>query len=397
MICLFKGTPWYGILAKDSKIAAGDRANGKEQADPEKSMKSIRVVAVLAVVLVASACGKTPPVASMTRHVLSHDGIEREYFVFLPSSYDDMTDHPVAIFLHGYAGSATGTEAEVTQGLNAYAERAGYVVVYPQSTWFMAGAGTPDQWEVSSWNHISDGFDRGPAGPICTQNAVRYPCPPECGDCGQCGWASCHDDVGFLRALVAEVESTLDIDSVFVAGFSNGAMMAQRVACEASDLFDAVALIGGRAEPGFECTPTHPLPLLQVNGGQDTTVPPDGSASSSGYFFANTGSVAEHWSDGEACAAGPSDWSTALTHGTSAECTIRCADEPFASVDCVWPDGDHRWPGTAGTIGSNGYCVSELQSASLPDQTICIVPPPTEDIWGSTLMFGFFDRWRSAP
>jgi hypothetical protein len=59
----------------------------------------------------------------MTRYVLDHGGLQREYFVFLPSSYDGKKKHPVAIFMHGYGGTATGTEAEVAQGLNFYAEK----------------------------------------------------------------------------------------------------------------------------------------------------------------------------------------------------------------------------------------------------------------------------------
>lgn len=104
----------------------------------------------LAVVLF-SACStdadleNTSP-AAMQRYTLQHGGLEREYFVFRPSSYSTEAPSPVAFFLHGYGGTATGTEAEVTQGLNRYAEKFGYVMVYPQGTWFMAGDAT--RWEV---------------------------------------------------------------------------------------------------------------------------------------------------------------------------------------------------------------------------------------------------------
>ena len=85
---------------------------------------------------------------AMQRYTLQHDGLVREYFVFLPSTYDGETEHPVAIFLHGYGGTATGTEAEVTQGLNQYAEEYGFVMVYPQGTWFMASVDDAEPWEA---------------------------------------------------------------------------------------------------------------------------------------------------------------------------------------------------------------------------------------------------------
>ena len=348
-----------------------------------------------------SACAPKPDAASMavapmTRQALEYDGLLREFFVFLPSAYDGQTEFPLLVFMHGYGGTATGTEAEVTQGLNFFAEKHGYVVVYPQGTWFMAGDTPETRWTVTSWNHISDGFDTGPAGPICRIEARVSPCPPECGTCGQCGWTSCHDDVGFLRALLQSVSSryTVGSDSVFVAGFSNGAMMSNRIACEASELFAAAALIGGRLEPGFECTPTRKIPLLQINGGQDNTVPHDGRLSSDGYFYASTQSIAAHWNDGEACAAALQDWRSPAIKGEAVSCTIACGDTDHAAIDCLWPEGDHRWPGTPGIRGSNGYCVTGVQAASMPEQARCLAPDPASEPWGSRLMFEFFDRQR---
>jgi polyhydroxybutyrate depolymerase len=352
--------------------------------------------ALLFAMFVLAACsgGVDEHDPAMTRYVLEHDGIEREYFVFLPSSYDGKQDLPVAIFMHGYGGTATGTEAEVTQGLNFYAEKFGYVMVYPQSTWFMAGDSPETAWEATSWNHISDGFDKGPDGPICTEDADDYPCPPECGTCGKCGWASCNDDVGFLEKLVATVATNLAVDSqrFYVSGFSNGAMMTHRIACDASHLFAAVALIGGRVEPGFECMPQNKRPLLQINGGQDLTVPHDGSVSSSGYFFADTRSVTAHWLGDEACAATSAAWSSPTIDNENVQCSIACAASDHEVIDCIWPEGNHRWPGTADFRGSNGYCVTELQAASMPGQTLCIAPDPEARIWGSQLLFEFFNE-----
>ncbi len=348
------------------------------------------------VAAVASGCMGTAPgdVAPMSRYTLEHDGFEREYFVFLPSDYSDEGPHPVAFFLHGYGGTATATEAEVTNGLTRYAEKYGYVMVFPQSTWFMSPGPLEERWEVTSWNHISDGFDNGPDGPICAEDAKAALCPPECGTCGRCGWTSCHDDIGFMKKLIARVSRDFAVDAgrVYVSGFSNGAMMAHRMACEASELFAAVALVGGRLERGFECTPTKPLPLLQMNGGADDTVPNDGRPSSYGYFFSSTRATETHWNDGKACASEPQSWSSETIAGHGVQCTIACGATDHPSIDCLWHEGNHRWPGTPGFRGSNGYCVTELQAASMPEQIACIAPDPQEDPWGSRLLFEFFDR-----
>lgn len=345
-----------------------------------------------ACLLAGSACAQSSP-APMSRHTLVHDGLEREYFVFLPSAYDGETPLPAVVFMHGYGGTATGTEAETTNGLTRYAEEYGYVMVFPQSTWFMSDDDPDARWEVSSWNHLHGDFARRDAGPLCTAEAERYPCPPECGDCDRCGWASCNDDVGFLRKLVGEVSSAWRIDTArrYVAGFSNGAQMANRFGCEASDLLAGIALIGGRVEPGLECTPSRSLPLLQVNGGADTTVPHDGSVSPAGFYYASTTAITKHWTDGTACAAQPESWTSSVIPPGAATCAIACGDTPAPAIDCLWPEGDHRWPGTPGFRGSNGYCVTELQAASMPEQTLCIAPDTGLDPWGSRLLFEFFE------
>ena len=351
---------------------------------------------LLSSALVGCAVSPAKNVAPMTRYTLEHDGLEREYFVFLPSSYGKGVNHPVAVFMHGYGGTATATEAEVTNGLTRYAEEYGYVMVFPQSTWFMSDGSPEDRRTVTSWNHISDGFDKGPEGPICTADATSYPCPPECGTCGQCGWASCHDDVGFLKDLIVRVAADFAVDAgrIYVSGFSNGAMMANRIACEAPELFAAVALVGGRVEPGFECAPTRALPLLQMNGGQDETVPYDGRVSDTGYFYASTSAIAEHWNNGVTCAAKKEPWVTRITANETVQCTIACRDSDRESIDCLWPEGNHRWPGTPGFRGSNGYCVTELQAASMPERILCIEPDLGQEVWGSRLLFEFFDRHR---
>lgn len=361
--------------------------------------KQVWWVIVMFSVLLLSACAEPKTdLDPMARYVLEHGGLEREYFVYLPSSYDGKKQHPVAIFMHGYGGTATGTEIEVAQGLNFYAEKYGYIMVYPQGTWFMAGDTPETRWEVTSWNHISDAFDSGPDGPICLDDRPDYPCPPECGSCGQCGWTSCNDDVGFLKKLVGVVSDDLKIaqNSFFVSGFSNGAMMTNRIACEASELFAGAVLVGGRVERGYECMPENRLPLLQMNGGKDFTVPYDGSVSKGRYFYASTVAISEHWNGREACAVEQEDWTSPAIEGEDVQCTVACAGTEHPSIDCVWPEGDHRWPGTPGFRGSNGYCVTELQAESMPEQLICIEADHTIDKWGSRLMFEFFDEHRGT-
>lgn len=347
--------------------------------------------------LCVSACEKQSAsdtgTGTISRYTIEHDGLEREYFVYLPAGYEKGADYPVVFFLHGYGGSATGTEAETTNGLNLYADEYGYIMVYPQSTWFMSDVWMGEPWEVSSWNAMSGGLDEGPEGPLCTQDRTQYPCPPECGDCGHCGWASCHDDIGFLEKLIATIsrEFRSDTDRYYISGFSNGSMMANYVGCARSDLFAAVALVSGRLERGLQCEPAEPIALFQINGGRDTTAPADGSASRRGYFYASTTAVASAWNRGTGCDDEPQPWASALTEKHGLQCSAACAGSARESIDCLWPDGEHYWGGYPVGHGSYGYCVTELQQQSMPEQTLCVEPNAIVDVWGSRLMFEFFD------
>ena len=65
------------------------------------------------------------------------------------------------------------------------------------------------------------------------------------------------------------------VDRVYVAGASNGGMMALRLACERTGRLAAVAVvIANQPWPQVErCRPTVPLPLILINGTDDPLMP----------------------------------------------------------------------------------------------------------------------------
>lgn len=82
------------------------------------------------------------------------------------------------------------------------------------------------------------------------------------------------DDVGFLRAVIADVEATHAVDSkrVFLVGHSNGGFMALRMACDASDVVSAVVSVAGAAHFEFPPCPGPAIPVLQIHGTADETI-----------------------------------------------------------------------------------------------------------------------------
>ena len=95
------------------------------------------------------------------------------------------------------------------------------------------------------------------------------------------GYACDHaiDDIGFTRALLADLARHIDIDgrSVFATGFSNGAAMVHRLACEASDTFAAVASVEGENQFVLNgCMPSTRVAVLDIHGTADRCWPYEG-------------------------------------------------------------------------------------------------------------------------
>jgi poly(3-hydroxybutyrate) depolymerase len=94
-----------------------------------------------------------------------------------------------------------------------------------------------------------------------------------------CGWAESHqvDDVAYLVDLVADLRVRMpgiDQRRIYLAGFSNGAMMTLRALCERPDVFAAGAGVAGALVS--HCQAATPIHYLAVHGTADEVVPHHG-------------------------------------------------------------------------------------------------------------------------
>jgi len=165
---------------------------------------------------------------------LAFGGATRTYFVHVPPRVSEGQPLPVVLAFHGGGGNASGFKAYA--GLDALADREGFVVVYPD------GSGRLGR-RLLTWN----------AG-------------------GCCGYAAAQnvDDVGFALAVLRDVARNVSVDParVYATGHSNGAMMAYRMAIDASDRIAAVAPVAGAMQaPGFP--PPRPVPVLHIHSVDD--------------------------------------------------------------------------------------------------------------------------------
>jgi polyhydroxybutyrate depolymerase len=154
-----------------------------------------------------------------------------------------------------------------------------------------------------------------------------------------CGRAQAEqiDDVRYARDLVRELSRELCIDRnrLYATGMSNGALMSYRLACEASDLFAAVAPVAGvEAVPG--CKPRRAVPVLAFHGTGDFLVPWNG-----GWFdLGSPRETVRRWSERDRCS-GPSQ--PIYQRGDA-----RCEAAQACAADvilCTIDGGGHTWPG----------------------------------------------------
>jgi polyhydroxybutyrate depolymerase len=122
------------------------------------------------------------------------------------------------------------------------------------------------------------------------------------------------DDVGFALATVDDVARRNPVDRarLYVMGFSNGGMLAYRIAAEHPEVVAAVAVvsatIGGAPaanEPEWSVPrPRWPLSLLAIHGRADTNVPYEGGRGAQSRGHSSAISVERSiglWVDADHC------------------------------------------------------------------------------------------------
>lgn len=108
------------------------------------------------------------------------------------------------------------------------------------------------------------------------------------GFCCGSGFVGQVDDVGYIVALLSVLQDQYNAkdSKVFATGFSNGAFMAQRLASEHPEIFDAIAAVSGSiGTTKNKLEPKGPVPILLLHGEKDLIVPFGGGVGSSDSDF----------------------------------------------------------------------------------------------------------------
>lgn len=256
------------------------------------------------------------------------NGEQREWRILVPSTYTQSKVIPLVLDFHGTSSSPNNQA-----GLSAFellGEREGFMVVTPAAKYIPEGGRV-------TWN--VDKHDSGV------------------------------DDVAFIRQLIAHLKQHYSIDParVYATGFSGGARMSSRIACDLTDTIAAIGPVAGVRYPE-DCKPSRPVPIITFHGKKDRINHYQHQDNSPIYWRMGVEEALEGWIKNNHCEKPANE--QAVTDEVTKVSYLSCQQQG----DIVFYRSDiagHTWPGSPKEADLAKYGLGET------DTDI----PATELIW----------------
>jgi polyhydroxybutyrate depolymerase len=237
-------------------------------------------------------------------------GLDRVYDVHVPATVNPSVPAPLVIMLHGVprlSGMA------VITGFDEVADRFGYIVAYPRA------------YQTLDWNVGCE---------LCSSAAIDDV-----------------DDVLFIHDLIDDLADQVAVDRsrVYVAGFSQGSLMAHFLGCELADEIAAFGSVAATMIDEVEetCSPSRAAPWLFIHGTEDTEFPWEGRVGELSSTISARATIST-WTGLNGCSANPAVTELPDTEDDGTTVTLEeyrsCAggaDLDFYIVN----GGGHTWPG----------------------------------------------------
>lgn len=246
---------------------------------------------------------------------ITHDGLQRAFILYVPASYNAGNPAPLVFNFHGYTSNSQ--EQMFYGDFRPIADTAGFLLVHPMGT--LDGSNEP------YWNS---------------------------------GWGGTVDDIGFTSALIDTLAAnySVNLDRVFSTGMSNGGFMSYTLACSLSDRIAAIASVTGtmNANQSLSCNSQHPMPVMEIHGTSDATVPYNGNS-----YMSSIPNAMSYWVNFNQCTVTPQITAvpnTSTTDGCTAEHYLYSNGNNGVDVEHYKIiSGAHTWPGAPVAFGVTNY------------------------------------------
>lgn len=246
---------------------------------------------------------------------IQHDGLTREYSIYVPANYDGTTAFPLLFNLHG--GGGTNSAWQAASDMRPIADTADFILAYPQAR--------PDPSDGNSFNWIP-----------------KVP--------------GTFDDVPFFSSLIDTIASNYQIDQnrIYACGYSLGGDMTFELGCKLNNRIAAIAPVARtmQANPNSFCSPMHPTGVLTILGTDDLVSPYNGIVFGGIEYYISAAATHSYWATHNNC------------NTTASMSTVSPSVERYTwstSSGCAYVEelkvigGGHDWPGSFGnmTIDAN--------------------------------------------
>ena len=239
-------------------------------------------------------------------------GQERLFMVHVPTDYESNRPFPLVFSLHG-AGSNFFAQENASQWIQK-ADEEGFVVVTPQAM------EPSNVWLGVFLDELGD------------------------------------PDIEFFAGMLDQLQAELSIDParIYATGLSNGGVMANRLGCELSESFAAIAPVAG-AHSGFHlCDVSEPVSVLAVHGTDDLVIPYQGN----GEDVPPVRTWVEAWAERDGCEAEPAEsepypdvileaWNGCAGSTAVSLMTVRGGGHTWLGLEFVWEEGRYVTTTTA--------------------------------------------------
>lgn len=224
---------------------------------------------------------------------------------------------PLVIVLHG--GRSSGEQIAKASRFSAKADKHGFITVYPDGTGKVEG-------RRLTWN---------------------------AGECCDIAMKENAQDTAFIANLIDYMVKFQGADPrrVYIAGMSNGGMLAHRLAAELAPKIAAIGVVEGgmfTSQP----TPTEPVSILIMHGERDKNVPYEGGPSKSSLItpymksektaFLPVQSAFDFWREKNGCR---DDMTTEKKGRITTNIYRQCRNNTVTVLQTLQNSG-HNWPGS---------------------------------------------------
>ena len=250
--------------------------------------------------------------AGDSKHTVMVGDLERSYLLHIPPNLEVSTSAPAVFMFHGAQSYVTDF---LPFGFKELSDEKGFIIVRPNGTTHHS-----DFPYALSWN----------AGTCCNDPVEDN-----------------IDESAFIREILSDLESIVSVDPkrIYAHGYSNGGMLAYRLACEMSETFAAIAPYAG-ALIYSPCQPQQPVSILHIHGLVDRVVPFEGGSRLAGMLegFPLGMDGIETWAQFNGC----TETSQIETGNDDISHTAYTACDAASSIELILiQDQGHDYPGLA--------------------------------------------------